>query len=247
VSRTARLVLGLAALGGLAAVLVAAIGGLEPFGHYPGPYGDVIAKVVPRERHVPQLVAATTFDVRGLDTLGEELILFAAACGCAALMRRRRRDRERDRPPGASRPLPTQAAQAVGAAVVGPVVVLAAYIIANGHITPGGGFVGGVIGAGALLLAYAAGQQVRRLPADSIAMLEGTEALGAGAFVALAIGTLVATGATLRNALPLGTSGMLLSGGTIPVGNVAVGVEVAGALGLVLAEFLDQTLLEERR
>jgi multicomponent Na+:H+ antiporter subunit B len=78
-------------------------------------------------------------------------------------------------------------------------------------------------------------------------MLEGTEALGAGAFVALAIGTLVATGATLRNALPLGTSGMLLSGGTIPVGNVAVGVEVAGALGLVLAEFLDQTLLEERQ
>jgi multicomponent Na+:H+ antiporter subunit B len=246
VSRAARLALALASLGGLAAVLVAAVGGLEPFGHYPGPYGDVIAKVVPGERHVPQLVAATTFDVRGLDTLGEELILFAAACGCAALLRVRRRDRARDRPPGDPKPLPTQAAQALGAAMVGPVVVLAAYIIANGHITPGGGFVGGVIGAGALLLAYAAGRRVRRLPADSIAMLEGTEALGAGSFVALAIGTLVATGATLRNALPLGTSGMLLSGGTIPVGNVAVGIEVAGALGLVLAEFLDQALLEER-
>jgi multicomponent Na+:H+ antiporter subunit B len=235
----------LVALAGIGAVLVAAVGGLEPFGHYPGPYGDVVARVVPRERHVPQLVAGVVFDVRGMDTLGEELILFVAACGCAALLRHRRREHERG--PGAPRPLPSFAAQALGGAMVGPVVVLAAYIIANGHLTPGGGFVGGVIGAGALLLAYAAGRRARRLPGDSIALLEGVEALGAGGFVALAIGTLIAAGATLQNVLPLGTSGMLLSGGTIPVGNVAVGVEVAGAIGLVLAEFLDQTLLEERR
>jgi multicomponent Na+:H+ antiporter subunit B len=39
---------------------------------------------------------------------------------------------------------------------------------------------------------------------------------------------------------------MLLSAGTIPVGNVAVGVEVAGAGALIIAEFLEQALLEER-
>jgi multicomponent Na+:H+ antiporter subunit B len=242
-TRRARSVVALAALGVLGALLVVAVAGLEPFGHYPGPYGDVLARVVPGERHTGQLVAATVFDYRGYDTLGEEMILFAAACGTAALLRIRRREREeRDAP---ARPVPSFAARSLGAALVGPVVVLGAYVIAHGHLTPGGGFSGGVIVAGALLLAYAAGQVVRLRRVGSIAMLEATEAIGAAGFLVLGLGGLVAAGALLQNVLPLGTSGMLLSAGTIPVGNVAVGIEVAGAVALVFAEFLEQALLEE--
>jgi multicomponent Na+:H+ antiporter subunit B len=245
VTSRVRAVVALVALGVLGAVLVVAVTGLEPFGHYPGPYGDVIAKDAPGERHTGQLVATTVFDYRGFDTLGEEMILFAAACGCAALLRVRRREREEHGPP--SRPVPSFAARALGAALVGPVLVLGAYVIAHGHLTPGGGFSGGVVVAGALLLAYAAGQGVRLRRVGSIALLEGAEALGAAGFLALALGGLIAAGSLLQNVLPLGTSGMLLSAGTIPVGNVAVGVEVAGAVALVLAEFLEQALLEERR
>jgi multicomponent Na+:H+ antiporter subunit B len=237
-------VVALAALGVLGAVLVVAVTGLEPFGHYPGPYGDVLAKVVPSERHTGQLVAATVLDYRGFDTLGEEMILFAAACGCAALLRVRRRERE-DEDEAPARPVPSFAARAMGAALVGPVMVLAAYIIVHGHLTPGGGFSGGVIAAGALLLAYAAGQGVRLGRVGSIALLEGAEALGAAGFLAMAIAGLIAAGALLKNFLALGTSGMLLSAGTIPVGNVAVGLEVAGAVALVFAEFLEQALLED--
>jgi multicomponent Na+:H+ antiporter subunit B len=244
VTRRVRSVLALVALGVLGAVLVVAVTGLEPFGDYPGPYGDVLARVVPGERHTGQLVAATVFDYRGFDTLGEEMILFAAACGCAALLRVRRREREDDAAAPA-RPVPSFAARAMGAALVGPVLVLGAYVIAHGHLTPGGGFSGGVIVAGALLLAYAAGQVVRLHRVGSIALLEGAEALGAAGFLALALGGLIAAGALLQNFLPLGTSGLLLSAGTIPVGNVAVGIEVAGAVALIFAEFLEQTLLEE--
>jgi len=244
VTRRARSFVALAALGVLGAVLVVAVTGLEPFGHYPGPYGDVLAKVVPDERHTGQLVAATVFDYRGFDTLGEEMILFAAVCGCAALLRVLRSEREEDE--GApARPVPSFAARAMSAALVGPVMVLGAYVVAHGHLTPGGGFSGGVVVAGALLLAYAGGQGLRLRRVGSITMLEGTEALGAAGFLALALAGLIATGALLKNFLALGTSGMLLSAGTIPVGNVAVGLEVAGAVALVFSEFLEQALLED--
>jgi multicomponent Na+:H+ antiporter subunit B len=245
VSRRVRSVLALVALAALGAVLVVAVTDLEPFGHYPGPYGDVLAKVVSGERHTGQLVAATTFDYRGFDTLGEELILFTAACGCVALLRLRRR--ERGEAAGApARPVPSLAARALGGALVGPVIVFCAYIVVHGHLTPGGGFSGGVIGSGALLLAYTAGQSVRVKRVGSIVLLEATEALGAGGFALIAVGGLIGVGATLQNFLPLGTSGMLLSAGTIPTGNVAVGIEVVGAVALIVAEFLEQTLLEER-
>jgi multicomponent Na+:H+ antiporter subunit B len=242
VTRQVRCLLALVALAALGATLVAAVADLEPFGHYPGPYGDVLAKVVPGERHTGQLVAATVIDYRGFDTLGEELILFTAACGCAALLRLRRRERGGDA--STERPVPSFATRAIGGALVGPVLVLATYIVIHGHLTPGGGFSGGVIAAGALLLAYAAGQAVRMQRVGSIGTVELVEAIGAGGFAALAVGGLIAVGATLQNFLPLGTSGMLLSAGTIPVGNVAIGIEVAGAVALVVAEFLEQALLE---
>ena len=240
----ARSLVALVALGVLGAVLVVAVTGLEPFGHYPGPYGDVLAKVVPDERHTGQLVAATVFDYRGFDTLGEEMILFAAVCGCAALLRVLRSEREEDEQAPA-RPVPSFAARALSAALVGPVMVLGAYVVAHGHLTPGGGFSGGVVVAGALLLAYAGGQGLRLRRVGSTTMLEGAEALGAAGFLALALAGLIAAGALLKNFLALGTSGMLLSAGTIPVGNVAVGLEVAGAVALVFSEFLEQALLED--
>ncbi|MGZ4268803.1 MAG: MnhB domain-containing protein [Solirubrobacteraceae bacterium] len=239
-----RATLAAAALAWLGGLLLLAAGGLEPFGHYPGPYGDVVARVVPRDRHASALVSSVTFDVRGFDTLGEEMILFAAVCGSAALLRTRRRERGE----GAARtrrPQPSFAARAVGGALVAPVLVLAAYVTLHGHIGPGGGFQGGVLGAAALLLAYAAGQRVRLRRSGGMAGLEVTEALGGAAFIVLALGTLVAAGATLQNALPLGSAGMLLSAGTIPVGNIAVGVEVAGGVALVLAEFLERALQED--
>jgi multicomponent Na+:H+ antiporter subunit B len=241
-TRRTRSFVALTALGVLGAVLVVAVTGLEPFGHYPGPYGDVLAKVVPDERHTGQLVAATVFDYRGFDTLGEEMILFAAVCGCAALLRVLRSEHEEGE--GApARPVPSFAARALGAALVGPVMVLGVYVVAHGHLTPGGGFSGGVVVAGALLLAYAGGQGLRLRRVGSITLLEGTEALGAAGFLALALAGLIAAGTLLKNFLALGTSGMLLSAGTIPVGNVAVGLEVAGAVALVFSEFLEQALL----
>ncbi len=232
---------------GLAVVLLVAAGGLEQFGHYPGPYGDVIARVVVPERHATELVGAVTFDYRGVDTLGEEFILLAAACGCVELLRVRRAEREREEREAPGLSAPAAAVRWLAALLVGPVLVLGLYVIAHGHLTPGGGFQGGVIVAAGLLLAYAGGHAfaLGRIRAEPL--LEAAEAAGAGAFAVLAVSGLVVGAAALENVLPLGTAGQLLSGGTIPVSNVAVGLEVAGAVALVLSEFLDQALLVRRR
>ena len=50
----------------------------------------------------------------------------------------------------------------------------------------------------------------------------------------------------LKNFLPLGTPGKLLSAGMMPLNSIAVGLEVTGAFLLTWTEFLDQALLSAR-
>jgi multicomponent Na+:H+ antiporter subunit B len=116
-------------------------------------------------------------------------------------------------------------------------------VVGTGHLGPGGGFQGGVILASGLLLAYAAGQVVALERVEPTALVEVAEATGAMAYALVAVGGLVFAGAALENFLPFGTSGQLLSSGTIAVLSVGVGLEVTGAVALILTEFLDQTLL----
>jgi multicomponent Na+:H+ antiporter subunit B len=248
VSRRTRIRLALAALAVLGGLAVAAVAGLPDFGHPQGPYAAAAVEASLDDRHVTATVGGVTFDVRGIDTLGEELILFCAAIGATVLLRAQRGEREgraAAERADAARPRMAASLRALGANLVGPVLVLGIYVIAHGHLTPGGGFQGGVILASALLLVFAAGQVigVRRLrPASAV---EVAEAVGAGAYALVALGGLIFAGAAMANFLPLGTTGQLLSGGTIPVLNVAVGIEVAAAITLIVSELLDQALLRE--
>ena len=72
---------------GLALLLATAFLKLPAFGKYPGPYGDMMNSLAPYERHVTNVVAAINFDYRGLDTLGEEFMLFTAVSGLVLLLR----------------------------------------------------------------------------------------------------------------------------------------------------------------
>ena len=238
----------LVVLAAVAVPLAAALSELEPFGEFGGRYGLLLPGVVPEERHVTALVSAIVFDYRALDTLGEELILFAAAVGCTVLLRGRRAElaAERGGEAPVARPEPDPAARAFGAALVGPMVVLGLYVVSHGHLSPGGGFQGGLLLVAAVVLAYAAGQAFLPGGRRSERVLEIAESAGAGGFVVIGLAGLLAGGVALENVLGLGTTGMLVSGGTIPLGNLVVGLEVAGATALVLSEFLDQALLERR-
>jgi multicomponent Na+:H+ antiporter subunit B len=243
-----RAVLAVLILTGLAAMAVWAVSDLKPFGTPAGP-ADAWVKTAVHQRHSANVVNAITYDLRGFDTLGEELILFVAALGSAVLLRHGRGDdvereaaeRDTERGPRTADPL-----RVAGAALVGPVVVLGLWVVTHGHLGPGGGFQGGIILAGALLLVYAAGQMLALARLEPTALVEVAEAVGAMAYALVAIGGLVFASVAMFNFLPLGTTGMLLSSGTIVVLSVAVGVEVTGAVALILTEFLDQTLLRGR-
>src|SRR5919204_6516496 len=79
----------------LAVLLLIALAKLPGFGRYPGPYGDLINSVAVDERHVTNAISAVNFDYRGLDTLGEEYILFTAVVGVMLLLREQRAGRAR--------------------------------------------------------------------------------------------------------------------------------------------------------
>ena len=115
--------------------------------------------------------------------------------------------------------------------IVGLVFLYGIYIITHGHLTPGGGFAGGAVIAGAfILLVLAYGSDVLKLKkreeGSSVVESTGILIFLLLAFAALFIGTKV----FFANYLPKGTIGELISAGVIPLYNIAVGIEVAAAL-----------------
>jgi multicomponent Na+:H+ antiporter subunit B len=122
-------------------------------------------------------------------------------------------------------------------------LVLGVYIVTHGQLTPGGGFQGGVVLAAAVILVFVAGGRVAMAPIRPTGAAEALEAVGAGGYVVIGIAGLIAGMRFLSNFLPLGTVGSLLSSGTITSLSTIVGLEVAGALTLIVSEFVDQRLL----
>lgn len=249
-SRRGRMLLFLPSVAGLAGLLVAAVAELPGFGHYPGPYGIFLQRVGLPARHATDLVTAVNFDFRGFDTLGEEFILFAAVLGVAVILRERRGERQRapDEPGDEHRFGGTSSALgAVGLALIGPLVVLGVYVVTHGHLTPGGGFQGGVVLAAAPLLAFLAGEYLVMKRIAPHALVELGEAAGAAAYALIGLGGLIFASAFFENFLPLGTARKLLSGGTMPLSSIGVGIEVAGAFLLLWTEFSDQALVVRER
>lgn len=243
-----RHVVGLVGVGLVVAALAWAATGLPGFGHYNHAYGRVAARDAVPTRSGTNAVVITSFDYRGFDTLGEEFILFVSVTGVVVLLRRMRSvEREKDGAADAEEIAEEDVRAStserwLGAAAVGPVAVLAAYIVIHGQLTPGGGFQGGAIlmGAAAFLALGGESALLLRLRRSS-SPIEIVESLGAAGFAAIAFGGLIAGGVFFFNFLPYGTAGLLTSG-VVPLDNIAVGLEVAGALLMVASEFFDQRL-----
>jgi multicomponent Na+:H+ antiporter subunit B len=227
-----------AVFGGL---FVWAVTGLPEFGHYPGPYGDAVIEAVTSVRHTSNVPTTIVFDVRGFDTLGEELILFVAAIG-VALVFRETREEEAD----VLAPIADDELRLQGVVLIPVLAVLGLVVVAHGAVTPGGGFQGGVILAGAALLAFLAGSWTGYRNLTPEPAVELVEACGVGGYAVVGLVILATGGAYLENVLPLGEGGQLDSGGTIAVLNALSAIAVVGSFTLLFREFLTEMLAERR-
>jgi multicomponent Na+:H+ antiporter subunit B len=117
----------------------------------------------------------------------------------------------------------------------GFVMLYGMYVVCTGHLSPGGGFAGGVIlmsGVVMLVLAYGGDRAREVLAHNRCHVLDG---LGALAFAVLALLGLF-LGGFFKNFLPLGQVQHLLSGGIILPANLAIALKVAaGLVGVFLA------------
>jgi multicomponent Na+:H+ antiporter subunit B len=211
-----------------------AFSGVPDFGDYHGVYGTVLTHVAVSQRHVSNIVAGVVFDYRGLDTMGEEFILFAAASGVALLLRSvPAADDETPRDP-----VVHDLTRAGGVLVLPVMLLLGLWLVAFGYLTPGGGFQGGVVLAGVVLLVWLATDYREFHELSPPSVVDVVESLGVGSYVAIGIATLGTSGYFLANVLPLGSTNSLTSSGTIALLNWATALEVTGANVLIFREFL---------
>ena len=232
----------------LAVVLTWALGALPHFGDYRGPYGYVLNQVAVPERHVTDAVTAVSIDYRGFDTLGEAFIFLVSVLGVAVVLRAQRNGpgQVEDYAPGRAVPPTSDAVRVLGLGLTPPTALFGIYVVLHGHLTPGGGFQGGVILATGALLIYLAGEFDELHGLYTEVTLERAQAFGAGSYVALGGLGLIAGSTFLANRLPLGRVGQVFSAGTVPLDNLAVGLEVAAGLVLLITAFLHQTLRTTR-
>jgi multicomponent Na+:H+ antiporter subunit B len=243
VTRRARLVLFLVAAAGVGVLYVLAVITLPAFGGVFHPYRD--AAVAAAVAHsTPNVVSAVNYDLRALDTLGEETILLGSVVGAVTLLRAAAEEHERTTVTQGGRQL--EAVRLAGYLLLPITLLLGVDLVVHGHLTPGGGFQGGVVLGTAVHLLYLTGhyralERVRPVP-----LLNVGEAVGAGGFAVVGLAGILAGGSFLANVLPLGTFGSLLAGGTVPVLNAAVGVAVGCGVVVLLAAFFEQALRVER-
>ncbi len=123
--------------------------------------------------------------------------------------------------------------------MTGIIFIYGVYIVTHGHLTPGGGFGGGAIIAGAfylLILAYGSDHLTMTRKKEGSAV---SESLAILAFLLFAtFGLFIGVKVFFSNYLDTGKVGELISGGIIPLYNVFIGIEVAAALISIFFAFL---------
>lgn len=197
-------------------------------------------------------VTAIVFDYRGFDTLGEATVLFAAVTGVLVAIRIALESRKKKVDAGKgrkSREIRMRSMSPVVRTITkflfAPILAFGFYIIIHGHLTPGGGFQGGAIVATLMALVLVAfGKSEWRKKMLSVVESSGLLVFIGTAFFGLTggyffynfiagtdfpiFGQKVWDGGVFPNYADVMTAG------TIPIMNIAVGMEVIAGLTMII-------------
>ncbi|MFH1479418.1 MAG: MnhB domain-containing protein [Candidatus Omnitrophota bacterium] len=116
---------------------------------------------------------------------------------------------------------------------VGLILLFGIYIVLHGHISPGGGFAGGVIIALSfihIMLAFGKDFAFKKINENVASILES---IGALIFVTLAL-TGLGTGYFFFNFLSKGKPFKLFSSGLMPLYNIAITLKVGSGLFIIV-------------
>ncbi len=182
--------------------------------------------------NIPNVVTAIVVTFRGLDTLGEVTVLFLATAGVGFLLKKKEKKdcMKRDG---------SEIIKTASGILTPTIILFGIYIFAHGHLTPGGGFQGGVVIASAFLLLIMAFANFKM----SHLLIHITESLSGLTYVLIGIAGIALLGVNhFLDPLWLkpGTWGDLISGSAIPIIYSLIGIKV----GAEMSSLLDSLKME---
>lgn len=185
--------------------------------------GDALL-VLNAQEGVANAVTTVVVYFRGFDTLGEISVLFIASLGIGLILS----ENVRCELQAESNFMLKSASQ-----LLFPIITLyGIYIMVYGHLSPGGGFQGGVVIASGVLLLLISRKSFE-VPHVVITLLETFAGVS---YVLIGLIGLFTLDVFLGNFLPhdITEMGMLLSGGIIPIIYIIVGIKVGSEMSMIV-------------
>ena len=171
------------------------------------------------------VVTSVVVTYRGLDTLGEVTVLFLATAGVGFLLRKKKASLKTRRS--------SELLQTASQFLFVLIILTGIFIFTHGHLTPGGGFQGGVLITTAFLLLILADVNLK----FNYSILHLVESFSGAFYVMIGLFGFLILGMNSfldPTILPLGNFGKLLSAGAIPVIYSLIGLKVGSELTTII-------------
>ena len=192
--------------------------------------GDELLKLNSTEG-VANAVTTVVVYFRGFDTLGEIAVLFIASLGIGLMLDSNNRCNIK-----AESNFMLQTASKF----LFPIIMLfGIYVMIYGHLSPGGGFQGGVVIASGVLLLLISHKEFE-VPHSVIVLLETFAGVS---YVLIGLIGLVVLDTFLGNFLPhdISNMGLLMSGGIIPIIYIIVGIKVGSEMSMIVQSLIKRS------
>ena len=171
-------------------------------------------------------VAGMILDYRAFDTFGESTVLFAATAAVLFITLSKHTKEWTDKGPFAN-PSNDLIFQIVGKLLLPMIFVYGVYVVLNGHLSPGGGFSGGAVLGGGLILASSMFGQKKVTQILTPNVTSGCSVACLLCYAAMKSYSFFTGANHIGWEIPKGTPGDIISAGFILPLNICVGIIVA--------------------